>query len=325
MHLGNGAVTPECAVAALGVAAIGAGVAVAVARRSGLDRGRAGTAAALGAAVFAAQLFNVQLLPFSSAHLIGGVLLAWMLGPAIGLLTMTGILTLQAVLLGDGGLLSLGANVVNMGLIPAAAVAFVRSQYAGGSVARTALTLGLTSFIATVAAAIAIIGEVSIGRSAAELEGLSAFTSQMLWSHMLAGVLEGAVTVALVGVLGGLASRESLPRLTTRRAAVVFAASLAVALLSLPGLGLASTAPDLYEAAVESLRTSGLALGGLETAIQSGISATAQSWQDAMAAVLAGLGPMLVLLTTVMAAALAWATCRLLTTSIQQGQAEKSS
>ena len=51
----------------------------------------AGTAAALGAAVFAAQMFNVQVLPFSSAHLIGGVLLAWMLGPAIGLLTMTGI------------------------------------------------------------------------------------------------------------------------------------------------------------------------------------------------------------------------------------------
>lgn len=103
MHLGNEAITPECAVVALGVAAIGAGVAVAAARRSGLDRDRVRTTAALGAAVFAAQMFNVQVLPFSSVHLIGGVLLAWVLGPAIGLLTMTGILALQAVLLGDGG------------------------------------------------------------------------------------------------------------------------------------------------------------------------------------------------------------------------------
>lgn len=256
MHLGNGAITPECAAVTLGVAAIGAGVAVAAASRSGLDRDRVRTAAALGAAVFAAQMFNVQVLPFSSVHLIGGVLLAWMLGPAIGLLTMTGILALQAVLLGDGGLLSLGANAINMGLIPTIAVALVRSQPAGGGATRTALTLALACIAATLFAAIAIVVEISVGRTGAELAGLGAFTSQMLWSHLLAGVLEGAVTVALVGALGGLVARRespSLVRLTRNSAGLVLALSLILALLSAPGWGLASAAPDFYESAAQSL------------------------------------------------------------------------
>src|SRR5665213_1009462 len=113
MHLGNGAITPECGAIALAAAAAGAGAAIASARACGLDRAQSRTAGALGAAVFAAQLFNVQVLPYSSVHLIGGVLLAWTLGPAVGLLTMSCILALQALLLGDGGLMAWGANVIN--------------------------------------------------------------------------------------------------------------------------------------------------------------------------------------------------------------------
>ena len=126
MHLGNGAITPECGLVALGVAAVGGAIAFYSARAAGVDRAQARTAGALGAVVFAAQLFNVQIVPFSSVHLIGGVLLAWVLGPSLGLLTMAGILTLQAIVLGDGGLLALGANIINMGLLPAVGVMFVR-------------------------------------------------------------------------------------------------------------------------------------------------------------------------------------------------------
>ncbi len=84
MHLGNGAITPECGAVALGVAALGVGAAFVWTRVLGVPPKRAYTAAALGTAVFAAQLFNVQILPFSSVHLIGGVLLAWVLSPPLG-------------------------------------------------------------------------------------------------------------------------------------------------------------------------------------------------------------------------------------------------
>ena len=84
MHLGNGAITPECGAVALGVAALGVGAAFVGTRVLGVAPKRACTAAALGTAVFAAQSFNVQILPFSSVHLIGGVLLAWVLSPPLG-------------------------------------------------------------------------------------------------------------------------------------------------------------------------------------------------------------------------------------------------
>src|SRR6185295_9062393 len=85
-----------------------------------------GLAAMLGGFVFAAQMFNVPVLPGISAHLVGGVLLTWMLGPSLGAWTMALILAIQAAALGDGGLASLGANIVNMALLPAGAVYALR-------------------------------------------------------------------------------------------------------------------------------------------------------------------------------------------------------
>jgi cobalt/nickel transport system permease protein len=211
------------------------------------------TAAALGALVFAAQMFNVQVLPYSSVHLIGGVLLAWVLGPAAGLLTMSVILALQATLLGDGGVMELGANIVNMALIPSGLVALVRQWHSEVSVTRTVAAIALTCFVATLAAALAIVGEISVGRSLAELDGFGAFASQMLWMHMLAGVLEGIVTVALVAAVSGLATESKAPaRLSLGSTAMILAASLAIVLLS--EAGLASSAPDFYESAAQALK-----------------------------------------------------------------------
>lgn len=123
--------------------------------------------------------------------------------------------------------------MVNMGLIPAIAVALVRRHQGIGSAPRTALTLALACFTAMLFAALAIVVEISVGRTGAELAGLGAFTSQMLWSHMLAGVLEGAVTVAIVFALGGLVARRESPSLvplTRKSARLVLALSLTVAL-----------------------------------------------------------------------------------------------
>lgn len=69
----------------------------------------------LGAFVFAAQMINFAIPGTgSSGHLCGGMLLSAVVGPYAGFLTMIGILTLQCLVFGDGGLLALGANVWNM-------------------------------------------------------------------------------------------------------------------------------------------------------------------------------------------------------------------
>ncbi|MCB2290604.1 energy-coupling factor ABC transporter permease [Clostridium sp. CS001] len=70
----------------------------------------------MGAFVFAAQMINFSIPGTgSSGHIGGGILLAILLGPYAGFLTMSSILLIQALFFGDGGLLAYGCNVFNLG------------------------------------------------------------------------------------------------------------------------------------------------------------------------------------------------------------------
>ncbi len=67
--------------------------------------------------IFAAQMVNFPIPNGTSGHLLGGTLAGALLGPWAGSLVMTVVFIVQAVMFQDGGLVALGANVVNMGLI----------------------------------------------------------------------------------------------------------------------------------------------------------------------------------------------------------------
>lgn len=71
----------------------------------------------MGAFVFAAQMINFPVGIGTSGHLVGGTLLACILGPWAAALVVTAILIVQALVFQDGGVLALGANVINMALI----------------------------------------------------------------------------------------------------------------------------------------------------------------------------------------------------------------
>ena len=72
----------------------------------------------MSACVFAAQMVKFPLWPAPVAgHLLGGVLSAVMLGPWAGACVIATVLIVQCLLCGDGGLLALGANFLNMGVI----------------------------------------------------------------------------------------------------------------------------------------------------------------------------------------------------------------
>jgi cobalt/nickel transport system permease protein len=69
----------------------------------------------LGAFVFAAQMINFTIPGTgSSGHLGGGMILAILLGPYAGFLTLASVLIIQALFFGDGGLLALGCNIFNL-------------------------------------------------------------------------------------------------------------------------------------------------------------------------------------------------------------------
>lgn len=109
MHVAEGILTPPVAAAAWAAAAVGIGVGL---RR--LDPDVVPRTAVLASAFFVASLIQVPLGP-ASAHLVlnglMGVLLGWLVFPALAV-----ALLLQAVFFGFGGLTSLGANVLIMGL-----------------------------------------------------------------------------------------------------------------------------------------------------------------------------------------------------------------
>lgn len=71
----------------------------------------------MAAFLFAAQMINFPVAGGTSGHLLGGALAAIILGPWSGMLVMTSVIGLQALLFQDGGLIAMGGNIFNMGLI----------------------------------------------------------------------------------------------------------------------------------------------------------------------------------------------------------------
>lgn len=68
----------------------------------------------LSAFIFAAQLINIPTPVGLSWHLVGCALAVAVIGPAAAILCMSLVLIVQALLLQDGGVVALGANIFNM-------------------------------------------------------------------------------------------------------------------------------------------------------------------------------------------------------------------
>lgn len=66
---------------------------------------------------FLGMMFNIPLPGGTTGHAIGGTLIALLLGPYASCIAVSVALILQAFLFGDGGILSLGANIFNMAIV----------------------------------------------------------------------------------------------------------------------------------------------------------------------------------------------------------------
>ena len=73
---------------------------------------------AIGAAFsFTIMMYNVPIPDGTTAHAVGGALLAVILGPWAATISITVALAIQALLFGDGGILAFGANCFNMAFV----------------------------------------------------------------------------------------------------------------------------------------------------------------------------------------------------------------
>lgn len=154
----------------------------------------------LGAFVFAAQMINFSIPGTgSSGHLVGGMILAVVLGPYQAFIVMASVVTVQAFFFGDGGLLALGCNIWNLGFYPCfVALPFIYKPLLGRRGTRTGIVAAsLAGGIAALqlGAFSVVLETVLSGRS--ELS-FSAFVLLMQPIHLAIGVVEGLVTAGVV-------------------------------------------------------------------------------------------------------------------------------
>jgi len=136
------------------------------------------------------------------------VLTAVLLGPSAAILVMTCVLMVQCLMFADGGLMALGANVFNMGLVSICGGYFIfsltRKLVRTDQTRATVLAAAFAAWFGTVLAAISCAGEL-------------AFSGTVPWSiafpamvnvHILIGVGEGLATGLITFVV--LRSRPDL-------------------------------------------------------------------------------------------------------------------
>ena len=119
MHMSDALLSPAVGGAMYAVSAVSIAYAVQKVKKDDLGEKNLPMMAVAGAFTFAAQMINFTIPGMgSSGHIGGGILLAGLLGGTPAVVTLTAVLLIQCLFFADGGLLALGANIFNMGVIP---------------------------------------------------------------------------------------------------------------------------------------------------------------------------------------------------------------
>ena len=249
------ATTAVVSLAAVGYAAYRA--------REDLTPRRVALTAATTGFVFAVQMLNYPVAAGTSGHLMGGALAAALVGPWLGVLSVTAVLLVQALVFADGGLTALGTNVLLMAVV---------GTLVGWAVTRGVLRATRGRGAAAAAGAGAL---VSVPVSAAVFAGLFAvggtvpvpvgeLVGQMLGVHLLVGLGEALITAGVVGLVlavapgaAAVAGRRapalapSAPLAAVRRA--VLALGTGALLAAVVVSSFAAATPDGLEATAESV------------------------------------------------------------------------
>jgi cobalt/nickel transport system permease protein len=155
---------------------------------------------------FTIMMFNIPVPGGTTAHGVGGTLIAVVLGPWAAVIAVSTALILQALFFGDGGVLAIFANCLNMAIIlPFVGYATYRLIAAGAPTlsTRRAVAAGIGAYVGISVAALAVGIELGIepllfssgGHALYSPYGLREAIPAMLAAHMLgASIVEGLIT-----------------------------------------------------------------------------------------------------------------------------------
>ncbi len=156
----------------------------------------------LALAAFGAQMLNFPIIGGTSGHLVGGALLAILLGPMAAMIAVTGIVLAQALFLQDGGLIALGANVFNIAAVTTfsgyAAFRILAGPDSRGR--RLAVVSGIAAWISVMAAAVSCSLMLVLSGAIPLRTGLAS----MAGYHALIGIAEGWLTAGSIILIGRL-------------------------------------------------------------------------------------------------------------------------
>ena len=161
----------------------------------------------MAAFIFAAQMLNFPVAGGTSGHLIGAALAAIILGPWAAVVAMTAVVALQAIIFQDGGLVVMGANLLNLAVIPvfAAWVGFSLGRRFAVSRGRLLILSGICAWLSVEAGAFATAIELGLSGTSP----MYIVVPGMLGTHALIGLGEALITAGAIAVIHS-AKRELL-------------------------------------------------------------------------------------------------------------------
>ena len=201
----------------------------------------------LAAAIFAGQMLNFTVAGGTSGHLMGSAIATILLGPWAAMLVMTSVVSIQALIFQDGGLLALGANIFNMavvGVLVSYTVYRIMQKLAGDR--KWGIYAGgfIAAWLSIVIAALGVALQLALsGTSPANLA-----IPAMGGIHALIGIGEGLITLGTLAFIH--ATRPDLLRSSEAQPHVskwVWLTGLLIALVLAIVSPLASIHPDGLE------------------------------------------------------------------------------
>ena len=155
----------------------------------------ASTLAILSALVFVLQMLTFPVAGGTTVHILGGTLVAIILGPYAAMLSMTMVLAMQAFFFADGGLMAFGANALNMAVISSLGFFFLKFLAGNsGNKKRFASSVFAATFASAVLTAVLTALEIGVSQAFASSGGIMVTLPAMLGVYAAEGLVEAALT-----------------------------------------------------------------------------------------------------------------------------------
>lgn len=148
--------------------------------------------------IFAAQMINFPIPGGTSGHLLGGTLAGILLGPWAGSLVLSVVFIVQALFFHDGGILALGANILNIGVVATFGsyylYKFLRLWFGRNRWQGMAWATAIAAWVSVMMAALLTAVELALSGTVPWVMGLMA----LLGWHSLIGIGESLITLFAV-------------------------------------------------------------------------------------------------------------------------------